>query len=225
MLPNILSRHIARRTTLLICLATLAFSLPAYSETAGTTRSKTNALDRGKILIKKVPVRGSDVPEVVVHAVVDAPPPEVWEVVSDCDQFAHRLPWVKHARQLKRVGNQVTCTTTVDMPFPFSDLTATTRATHEQKGGAFTRRWKLLKGDYHFNTGSWTVQPFGGDGSRSLLTYKLHVDPKTSVPRWLREKAERSVIPKLIEAVRKYARKLAREAREAAQKAHGGAQS
>ncbi len=164
-------------------------------------------LDGGKILVTSVPVAGSPEPEHVVRAIVDSPPASVWKVVSDCAHYKDRLPHVAASAELSRVGHTVTCQVTIAMPFPTSNLTAITEAIHEERPDGMSRTWKLVSGDYEFNDGSWTVAPYRG-GAASLVTYRIHVKPKTSVPAFVRNMAQERALPDLLTRVRLEAAKI-----------------
>lgn len=158
--------------------------------------------------VKLVPVKGSDAPKVVARAVINQPPKKVWAVVSDCAQYKTRMPHIADSKLVKKEGNKVTCQVTVAMPFPFSNLTAVTEAVHEESDKGMSRRWRLVSGDYNFNEGSWEVKPLDEAGTKSLVTYTVHADPKTAVPQWIRESAQKKALPEMIERVGTEAGKL-----------------
>ncbi len=164
-------------------------------------------LEHGKILVSSVPVAGSTEAEHVVRAVVESPPASVWKVVSDCNHYKERLPHIAAATQLSRAGNIVTCQVTIAMPFPTSNLTAITEAVHEERPDGMSRTWHLVSGDYEYNDGSWTIASYRG-GAASLVTYRLHVKPKTSVPGFIRNLAQEKALPDLLERVRVEAAKM-----------------
>ena len=96
--------------------------------TAPAPASATNwiaKLDRGEIIVYSRIVKNSSTQEVVVKAVLEAAPVKVWRLVSRCNDFTWTMPRIKKSRQISRKGNRIVCTTTVDMPFPYKDLTAT----------------------------------------------------------------------------------------------------
>jgi ribosome-associated toxin RatA of RatAB toxin-antitoxin module len=125
----------------------------------------------------------------------------VWAIVSDCSRYKERLPRIASAKLLKKEGNTHTCEVKVSMPFPVSDLTAITEATHEESEKGMARRWKLVRGDYKVNEGSWEVKPLE-NGTQSLVIYSVHAEPNTAVPAWIREQAQKKALPELIERLR-----------------------
>jgi ribosome-associated toxin RatA of RatAB toxin-antitoxin module len=178
----------------------LALTSPAKAD-------DTSDLDAGKILVTSVAVAGSNEPEHVVRAVVDSPPAAVWRVVSECDHFRERMPHIAAAHEISRVGSTVTCETTIAMPFPTSNLTAVTAAVHVQRPDGMSRTWHLVRGDYEYNDGSWTIQSYRG-GAASLVTYRLHVKPKTAIPGFILNIAQDRALPDLLARVRVEAAKL-----------------
>jgi len=160
------------------------------------------ALARGEILVHR-----EGAAEVVVKAVVDAAPQRVWALVSRCGRYTTTMERIKAARELSREAGQVVCRVTVDMPFPYSDLTATTRAVHaeDRERQRFSRRWNQIEGDYRVNRGSWELRPFNGDRRRTLVIYRAEAVPRAWVPDWIREKAQRRSLPRMIERIRRLA--------------------
>ncbi len=163
-------------------------------------------LARGEVIIRRVVVPGSEMPEAIVRGVIDAPPARVWAIIDRCAHYPGKLPRVKAARELSRKGNIVVCDVTIDMPFPFSDLRAKTRAVHTVRKGFFRRAWNLIEGDFKHNRGSWTFTPFSANGRRTLAVYRVHALPNTPLPIWLQRKASETTLPNLFKALRKAAR-------------------
>ncbi len=161
----------------------------------------------GQTELRTESVVGSDAPRVVVRAVLPVPARKVWQIVSDCATYQDHLPRVAASKLLQREGAIHVCEVTVAMPFPLSNLTAVTRAVHTESATGMSRRWTLERGDYHVNQGSWEVTPLG-DGTRCLVVYTIHAKPKTRVPGWMQESAQKKALPELFERVRTEAAKL-----------------
>lgn len=164
--------------------------------------------DPPKVDIKTFAVPGSDTPKIVMSATLDVPPRKVWAIINDCSRYKERMPRVAAAKQLKKEGNVYTCEVTIDMPFPLSNLTAVTEATHEESDKGMSRRWKLVRGDYKVNTGSWEIKPADPDGKTSFVVYTVHAEPNTSIPAAIREAAQKKTLPDLMARVRTEAGKL-----------------
>ncbi len=163
---------------------------------------------KGQVDIKSYAVTGSSTPKIVARAVMDLPPKKIWAIVSDCAHYKDHLPRVVSSELVKKEGNVHTCKVTISMPFPFSNLTGTTAAVHEESEAGMSRKWKLVSGDYKVNEGSWEVTPVDKTGAQSLVVYTIHAEPNTSVPEWIREAAQKKTLPELFERVKTEAGKL-----------------
>jgi len=160
-------------------------------------------LDRGEVLASAESVEGTRVPLAQVEAVIDAPPEKVWAIVSDCAHYARHFNRIAASKELSREGNTVTCEVTTDMPFPLSDLTSVNRAVHTvDPGKRWLREWKLLRGDYDFNQGSWELVPFRGNAQRTLARYRLHAQPKVGLPQGLVQAAQERNLPGVMHRLR-----------------------
>jgi ribosome-associated toxin RatA of RatAB toxin-antitoxin module len=160
-------------------------------------------LAEGEILILDKEVKGSSVPSVTVKAVVEQPPAKVWEVINDCTQYPKTMVRVKASELIKQEGNKFTCKVLIDTPFPLSDLSAITEAVHTTGPPVWSRRWKLIEGDYEHNEGSWEISVFRKDPKRSLVIYKVHAVPNIFVPGALQSYVQKKSLPGLIEKLRK----------------------
>lgn len=160
------------------------------------------AFDKGEILVYQK-VAGSSDPAIVLKGVIEAAPEKVWALISNCNQYKQNLLRIKDAATLPKRNGKVVCRITVDMPWPYSDITSVTEAVHVTGPPAWSRSWTLLSGAYHYNTGSWTLTRWRGDKNRTLVVYRVHAKPKAWVPGWIRRKAQSSTLPKLLRHLRK----------------------
>ena len=191
--------------------ATLTLAACLLSPAAALAEKPTRAgLSSGKIYVNAHKVKGTDSPEMRIFAVVEAPPERIWPLVSNCNQFSRTMPRISKGRILSRKGNVMICRVTVDVPFPLSDLTSTTRNTIVTRAseGYYARHWKLISGDYTRNRGSYIVSRFDNNPKRSLVRYVVYVEPKTSVPTWLRSMAQKKSLPKMIRKIRGIAKRM-----------------
>jgi hypothetical protein len=154
----------------------------------------------------------SDVPFNVVEGVIDAPPADVWAFVSQCSDYAKTMPRIIKSKELSRSGDEkslwtVKCEVTAGLPFPLSDLTGITEATHKvQAGVKYSREWKLVSGDYHINHGSWTLEAID-DGKKTFATYKIRVQPKINLPNAWIASAQKGAIKDVILRMRENVKK------------------
>ena len=173
----------------------------------GSASSGRAAAAGGEIATWTEPETGG-APTYVAEGVVDAPPAEVWKLVSRCADYAKNMPRIAASRELSREGDErvqwtTVCETTADVPFPFSDLTSVSRATltADAQSGQYTRSWQLIHGDYEVNDGSWRLVPFDG-GSKTKVTYRIHVKPKLPLPDTVIASSQESTLPQVIQYLR-----------------------
>lgn len=188
-----------RLVPVFILLAALV--LPQSTQAASKTKVR---LGSGEIIVSAKAVPGSEQPLATVMAVIDAAPSRVWAIVSKCGDYKRTMVRVAASKQIWKKGNVHRCRVTVDLPFPLSDLTATTDAVHTvTPGKRWQRKWNLVEGDYTRNSGSWTLAPFDSAGGRTLVIYKVHAEPKVPLPDGILRAAQRKSLPNLIENLRK----------------------
>lgn len=186
------------RTILGLALVML-FSAPAAARDEAFLR----ALDRGEIAVYTREVKDCDHPELVLKAVINAPPQRVWRIVRDCGNYQRTIPRVKASELISRKGTKVACRVTVDVPFPYSDKTSITDAVHTTGPPLWSRVWKLRSGDYRRNEGAWLLRYFRGDRNRTYVVYRVLAVTKAWVPGWIKNMAQKRSLPKMIKRIRR----------------------
>lgn len=159
-------------------------------------------LDAGHVVTWKVDVPGSSMPRVHALAEVNAPPEKVWAIVGNCAEYQRTMARIAESKLLRQQGDDVFfCRITVDMPFPFSNLTSTTRDMHTHKDGSHKRSWTLVEGDYSINAGFWAVHPLDG-GRRTLAVYSLHAQPNIPMPSGILSAGQYRALPAMMNRLR-----------------------
>jgi len=163
-------------------------------------------LDKGEVLVKSLTPTGDEGVAAEARAVVSAPPEKVFGFLDDCARFKEFMPRVKDSALRGTEGDAKICYTEIGMPFPISNLWSEVRSvTTRLPDGGYQRAWTLIKGTYKRNTGNWKVQPWGADGTKSLVTYTLDVNPDVMIPDAIIRKAQTGSLPDVFEALRKRA--------------------
>lgn len=189
------------RDAMIRTLATLVFLFTAWSASAADG-----------IKTWSEPVADSAISWSIVEATIDAPASMVWGIVSSCNDYPRSMPSIAKARELSREGDPsssftTVCEVTADLPFPMSDLTSVSKAVHTVEiDKRYVRRWQMIRGDYEFNEGSWTVA--ATSPTQTLATYRIRVRPKTPVPDSLLGTFQASMLPKIIAQLRGRVREL-----------------
>ena len=184
----------------------LLFAVPAtaLAQAPPMTGGQAAKVDGGEVVVQEMKPTGGDGVAAWAAGVVNAPMDKVWPVIRDCEHFAKFMPRTKESKLLGKSGDTMDCKTVISMPFPLSNLWAHVRSTTtEHPGGGFTRAWTLLKGNYKRNNGSWTALPWRDDPNRTLIVYRIDVDPDMFVPDAIIRSAQTGSLPKVFTAVRK----------------------
>jgi hypothetical protein len=192
--------------TLTLTLAPAVALTLAPARAGAATADWTERLDRGEVLVYSTTIKGQQEPQWIMKAVVDAPPARIWALLADCAGYRRIMPRIKAARKERQTARSDVCTVTVDMPFPYSDMTSTGLSTYHRQGkGVLIRRWRQLRGDYKLNRGEWRLAPFKGDPNRTLVTYRVIAVPKAWVPDWIRRLAQKRSLPETVRMLRREA--------------------
>ena len=159
---------------------------------------------------------GVDVKEVKAVGQVDAPPEKVFEVVTDYEHQVGNMPYVEKQQVFARSDKDVTFWAVADFPMVSRrDWILKSRLEKNLPGGVWRAAWDPVEvpnapvpGEgvvrLKINTGSWTMEPIDG-GKRTMATYQLLTDPGGSIPTFIANKANTTVLPELFARVRKRA--------------------
>lgn len=162
----------------------------------------TKKLNAGEILIREfTPTGGKGVGSLSI-GVVEAPSDEVNAIISNCTLFWQFMPRVKKSWVKEDATAGTICHVELTMPFPLPDLWSdSTHDAREEPKGHHYRGWKMVRGSYHRNDGSWTIIPWG-DGSKSMVVYSVDSDPKMAVPDALIRLGQVTSLPEVITRIR-----------------------
>lgn len=190
----------------LIVLALAALAPPADAMPRVSDRDLAE-LREGEVVVEEREPTGGDGVAARAMAIVDAPPAEVWPVITDCANYHRFMPRTKKSEVRGDIPGGHRCFVEIEMPFPFDNLWSVAAATNTANpDGSFRRHWTLVKGTYKRNTGAWELYPLD-DGKKTLLVYEIDVDPDVSLPDWVIASAQTGALPDLFQSVRKRIRK------------------
>jgi ribosome-associated toxin RatA of RatAB toxin-antitoxin module len=160
-------------------------------------------LERGDMVPLPVSGRGSQL-ATRSAGLIDAEPAQVWSAVRNCEHYDEFMPRMKHSVQQSRQGNTTLCSFEVSLPFPLSNLHSEVRSVEQQRpDGSYERSWSLVRGDYERNHGSWTLLPWGADGTHTLAIYEMDLKTKLLVPEFLVRRLQTSTLTDMFDALRR----------------------
>lgn len=192
-----------QRSPVSASLLALALTLaPALVTAPAFGPADQKKLDAGEVLIKPVPPSGGSGIAVKAAALIDAPPERVFSVVDDCGHFHEFMPRTEKSEERSRTADRSICFVEISMPFPFSNLWSETEVVRAKRpDGGWSRQWRLVRGSYKKNSGSWTLLPHGE--GRTLAIYRLDTEPDIALPDALIRSAQAGSLPDVFTAVRK----------------------
>jgi hypothetical protein len=93
-------------------------------------------VEQGEVVVKRLTPTGDAGVSARAYGIVDAPPAEVFPVVRDCAYFHEFMPRTKNSKLVSQQGPVALCEVEISMPFPISNLVATTRSTNKRSRAA-----------------------------------------------------------------------------------------
>ncbi|HCF61637.1 MAG TPA: hypothetical protein DFS52_27025 [Myxococcales bacterium] len=180
-----------------------------WEEAARTAGVTVYARDRASSEVKEIKAVGE----------IAAPPPVVLRVLADYERYKEIMPYtdVSTVVATEKDGKVVHFYTVVNAPLVSKrDYTLHIEEVSDWREGKgyLKTQWRPSekgpgpKDGYvrvEINEGSWTLEPLDG-GARTRATYLLYTNPGGSLPTWVINKANRSAIPDIFEALRKYSK-------------------
>lgn len=159
-------------------------------------------LAAGEVVVQTRRVEGFTIPALHVEAVIDAVPERIWAIVDDCNGYRNSMPHVIDSAEVERNGARTLCKWTVDMPFPFSNVDTVIETRSQLTPGRWQREFHQIRGDFVRNEGSWLLVPFGEDGKKTHIVYKLHAVMGTIIPDSMVKRGQINAMHEMIRKMR-----------------------
>lgn len=182
---------------LLLCTPWIAWGAFNY------TREQVARLNSGEIITRYWKHPGGDKGSGWAAGVIDSSPEEVFAVVAAVERYPEFFERMAEGKIVKRrSAGSYDFYYRINMPWPLDDHWCFTRNIHEvdKKKRRYQRRWKMIKGTFEYNKGSWTVTPWGK--ARALLRYRVTLKPRMSVPDFVLHHVSRVALPRSVKAIR-----------------------
>jgi ribosome-associated toxin RatA of RatAB toxin-antitoxin module len=137
-----------------------------------------------------------------VHAalLIDAPPAVVFRAMTRCDDALAFVPRLRECRVRSRSGDANT--QLVEHAVDLGWYTPALRYVFRADLVADRRiAFRQVTGDFKTNQGVWEFEPLA-DGERTLVRYRVQIDPPGYVPGWLARATFRRELPRLLANLR-----------------------
>jgi ribosome-associated toxin RatA of RatAB toxin-antitoxin module len=181
----------------------LAFLLAVATFPAFAQDPDLEDLRQGKSSIRISGVEGSKARRGVIRGVIDAPPDEVFRVVSDIEHYVEFIPKTKEVRIQEQRPGYLRYYNKINLPWPISDLFFDVEAFLDPGQRRLTV--KMVPGSSNrlkSFEGGWALTTFEGNPARTLAVYEIVYDAKQHFPAWMEDMGTRSTLGKMIAAVR-----------------------
>ena len=133
---------------------------------------------------------------------IAAPPERIFRTMTDCAQALEFVPHLEVCRVLESApdGSWQIVEQAVDLSWYLPRTDYVFRAEYEP----YRRiRFSHVRGDLRENRGTWELHPVHeGDASATILTYRVHVEPRFFTPRWVVRSSLRRDLPRMLRALR-----------------------
>lgn len=171
------------------------------------SEGQVDAIEKGKVLVELSAVPQTSVKKAAAVALVEAPPADVFTVLTDYAEFPSFMPYCRKVEIQRKEGEQSWVYFSLDFPWPIGDrhyvLMLKDREELEDRATVFISSWTYEPGSGNINDsyGSWEVRAYGS--GRSLVCYTVFTDPGGSLPSWASNAATEVAVPKVIAGLRK----------------------
>lgn len=134
---------------------------------------------------------------------VEAPPEEVWQVVTDYEEHQGTVPFVHYCKVVERNGDELVLDYIMKgrvlLIFPWElKLRLELRETPAREID-----FRLVEGSMKRYEGLVTLTPQKGRPNQTLLCYRVNVQPNFFVPRWALKWGLKRDLPKMLRAMRR----------------------
>jgi ribosome-associated toxin RatA of RatAB toxin-antitoxin module len=155
-------------------------------------------LDKGEVVVlvkQRHPVYDLD-----VFGDIDGTREQVWSAVTSYAQYKDFLPLVTDSALRKREGNRFHQYVKMNPPWPFQEHWMIN--VNVENKAAWRVSWDEADGSVRYEKGFWEITQ--GAGTKTRLRYHLTVDPwMDTMPGWVVEMVTKTIMPAVINGVRK----------------------
>ena len=133
---------------------------------------------------------------------IDAPPALVFQSMVHCADAVRYVPHLRLCRVRERAPDASWALVEQEIDFGWyaPRLRYVFRADFVADQSIVFRQ---VSGDFKANEGIWEFEP-AGDGSRTLLRYRVYIDPPGYVPNWLARSTFKRELPQMLADLRRF---------------------
>lgn len=171
--------------------------LPLAAQDSNSALSEIARLERGEVVVDQKDVGATKY--VVAKILIDAPPDEVWPILTNPFEFRRRIsPRMKEVEVVTDRQDLSVLNVTVDVGFFLPSITYSVESRYEPEQRI---DFKRIGGTLKDFKGQWIVLP-SDNGKKTQVIYSMYVDPGIPVPQWIVRAGVREELPKTLTSMR-----------------------
>jgi len=166
------------------------------------TPAETQRVEKDEIVIRATLDASARRGTVRAAMLIDAPPAVVFESMTRCADAVRYVPHLRLCRVRDRAadGSWALVEQEIDFGWYAPRLRYVFRADFVTNQSIAFRQ---VSGDFKANEGVWEFEP-AGDGARTLLRYRVYIDPPGYVPNWLARSTFKRELPQMLVDLRRF---------------------
>jgi uncharacterized membrane protein len=134
---------------------------------------------------------------------VNAPPEVVFQSMTRCEDALKYVPHLRVCHVLPATGDANSRLVEHEIDFGWY----APRIRYVFRADVVTNRriaFRQVSGDFKANQGVWEFEPQGTDGARTLVRYRVEIDPPGYVPNWLARSTFRRELPQMLAGLKRH---------------------
>jgi len=166
------------------------------------TPAETQRVEKDEIVIRATLDASARRGTVRAAMLIDAPPAVVFESMTRCADAVRYVPHLRLCRVRDRAadGSWALVEQEIDFGWYAPRLRYVFRADFVTDQSITFRQ---ISGDFKANEGVWEFEP-AEDGARTLLRYRVYIDPPGYVPNWLARSTFKRELPQMLVDLRRF---------------------
>ena len=166
------------------------------------TPAETQRVEKDEIVIRATLDASARRGTVRAAMLIDAPPAVVFESMTRCADAVRYVPHLRLCRVRDRAADNSWALVEQEIDFGWyaPRLRYVFRADFVADQSIAFRQ---VSGDFKANEGVWEFEP-AEDGARTLLRYRVYIDPPGYVPNWLARSTFKRELPQMLVDLRRF---------------------
>lgn len=167
------------------------------------TTEEAARVDRGETVIRADLDAAQRRGTVRAAMVVDAPPAVVFQAMTRCKDALEYVPHLRRCHVLPSSGAAGSHLVEHEIDFGWY----APRIRYVFRADVVTDRriaFRQVQGDFKANHGVWEFEPRDGDPQRTLVRYRVEIDPPGYIPNWLARSTFRRELPRMLTGLKRH---------------------